>query len=77
MQQFLNTLFVLSEDAYLTLDGENVVVSRGKAEVGRVPLHTLRADIDYGFFEARTTCGRIGVQVWIYKGEILDKEVDQ
>jgi small subunit ribosomal protein S3 len=38
---------------------------------GRVPLHTLRADIDYGQAEARTTFGRIGVRVWIYKGEIL------
>ena len=38
---------------------------------GRVPLHTLRADIDYGFSEARTTFGRIGVKVWINKGEIL------
>jgi small subunit ribosomal protein S3 len=36
-----------------------------------VPLHTLRADIDYGFREARTTYGRIGVKVWIYKGDIL------
>ena len=36
---------------------------------GRVPLHTLRANIEYGFFEARTTFGRIGVKVWIYKGE--------
>lgn len=36
---------------------------------GRVPLHTLRADIDYGLYEARTTFGRIGVKVWIYKGE--------
>src|SRR5699024_6435769 len=36
---------------------------------GRVPLHTLRADIDYGLFEARTTFGRIGVKVWIYKGD--------
>jgi small subunit ribosomal protein S3 len=36
---------------------------------GRVPLHTLRAQIDYGFYEARTTFGRIGVKVWIYKGE--------
>ena len=44
---------------------------------GRVPLQTLRADIDYGFAEARTTYGIIGVKVWIYKGEILDKEVDQ
>jgi small subunit ribosomal protein S3 len=38
---------------------------------GRVPLHTLRADIDYGIFEARTTFGRIGVKVWIYKGEVV------
>jgi len=38
---------------------------------GRVPLHTLRADIDYGITEARTTLGRIGVKVWIYKGDIL------
>jgi len=40
---------------------------------GRVPLHTLRADIDYGFYEARTTFGRIGVKVWINKGEIMPK----
>ncbi|MCL5980436.1 MAG: 30S ribosomal protein S3 [Acidithiobacillus sp.] len=39
---------------------------------GRVPLHTLRADIDYGFAEAKTTYGIIGVKVWIFKGEILD-----
>jgi small subunit ribosomal protein S3 len=38
---------------------------------GRVPLHTLRADIDYGFREARTTSGRVGVKVWLYKGDIL------
>ena len=38
---------------------------------GRVPLHTLRADIDYGFTEARTTYGAIGIKVWIYRGEIL------
>ena len=38
---------------------------------GRVPLHTLRADIDYGFAEARTTYGAIGVKTWIYKGEIF------
>src|SRR5947199_3316265 len=37
---------------------------------GRVPLHTLRANIDYGFYEARTTFGRIGVKVWIYTGEV-------
>jgi small subunit ribosomal protein S3 len=38
---------------------------------GRVPLHTLRADIDYGFTEARTTYGAIGIKVWIYKGDVL------
>ncbi len=42
---------------------------------GRVPLHTLRADIDYGFREARTTFGRIGVKVWIYKGDIVPYKV--
>ncbi|MBI5063123.1 MAG: 30S ribosomal protein S3 [Desulfatitalea sp.] len=44
---------------------------------GRVPLHTLRADIDYGFTEARTTYGAIGVKVYIFKGEILKKEEPQ
>ncbi len=39
---------------------------------GRVPLHTFRADIDYGFAEAKTTYGVIGVKVWIYKGDVLD-----
>jgi small subunit ribosomal protein S3 len=43
---------------------------------GRVPLHTLRADIDYGFTEARTTFGRIGVKVWINKGEIMPAGFD-
>ena len=38
---------------------------------GRVPLHTLRANIDYGFYEAKTTFGRIGVKVWIYKGDVV------
>lgn len=41
---------------------------------GRVPLHTLRADIDYGFAEALTTYGIIGIKVWIFKGEIIDQE---
>jgi small subunit ribosomal protein S3 len=41
---------------------------------GRIPLHTLRADIDYGFAEARTTYGIIGVKVWIFHGEILKKD---
>jgi small subunit ribosomal protein S3 len=42
---------------------------------GRVPLHTLRADIDYGFREAKTTAGRVGVKVWIYKGDILPYKI--
>ena len=42
---------------------------------GRVPLHTLRADIDYGFAEAKTTYGIIGVKVWIFKGEVHDADV--
>src|SRR5690606_6149168 len=42
---------------------------------GRVPLHTLRANIDYGFYEARTTFGRIGVKVWIYKGDLTAREL--
>jgi hypothetical protein len=47
-------------------------MSRSEAySEGRVPLHTIRADIDYGFVEAKTTFGRIGVKVWINKGEIM------
>ena len=42
---------------------------------GRVPLHTLRSNIDYGFYEARTTFGRIGVKVWIYNGELTNREL--
>ncbi len=44
---------------------------------GRVPLHTLRADVDYGFYEARTTFGRIGVKVWIYKGEVAGTRAER
>ena len=44
---------------------------------GRVPLSTLRADIDYGFAEALTTYGIIGVKVWIYKGELMAKDVEK
>ena len=52
------------------LDGAEIARTITMHE-GRVPLHTLRADIDYGFVEAKTVMGRIGVKVWIYKGEIL------
>ncbi len=44
---------------------------------GRVPLHTLRADIDYGLYEAKTTFGRIGVKVWIYKGDVVGGRREQ
>jgi small subunit ribosomal protein S3 len=51
--------------------GGSEMARRESYREGRVPLHTLRADVDYGFREARTTTGRIGVKVWIYKGDIL------
>jgi len=44
---------------------------------GRVPLHTLRANIDYGLYEARTTFGRIGVKVWIYKGDVVQSRAER
>ena len=52
------------------LGGADMARSEGYTE-GTIPLHTLRADIDYGFAEADTTFGKIGVKVWIYKGEVL------
>ena len=52
------------------LNGAEIARSEWYRE-GRVPLHTLRADIDYGFAEARTTYGKIGIKVWVFKGEIM------
>ena len=54
------------------LDGAEIARTEQYHE-GSIPLQTLRADIDYGFAEAHTTYGRIGVKVWIYKGEVLVK----
>ena len=54
------------------LNGAEIARSEWYHE-GRVPLHTLRADIDYGFAEAKTTYGIIGVKVWIFKGEVYDR----
>jgi small subunit ribosomal protein S3 len=51
--------------------GGTEIARREIMHQGQVPLHTLRADIDYGFTEARTTLGRIGVKVWVYRGDIL------
>ncbi|UCH42627.1 MAG: 30S ribosomal protein S3 [Dehalococcoidales bacterium] len=53
------------------------IARRQTMHEGQVPLHTLRADIDYGFVEARTNMGRIGVKVWIYKGEILPEAKEE
>jgi small subunit ribosomal protein S3 len=53
------------------LSGAEIARSEGVGPVGRVPLHTLRADIEFGIASARTAYGRIGVKVWVYKGEIL------
>lgn len=55
------------------LNGAEIARSEWYRE-GRVPLHTLRADIDYGFAEALTTYGIIGVKVWIFKGEVFNKK---
>lgn len=83
MRQFLNTLFVLSEDAYLTLDGENVVVSRGKSEVGRVPLHTLESILCFSYAGASPAlmgkCGRMGIDLSFYtpRGHFLARTVGE
>ncbi len=58
------------------LNGAEIARSEWTRE-GRVPLHTLRADIDYGFAEARTTYGVIGVKVWIFKGEVFGDPVHE
>jgi small subunit ribosomal protein S3 len=55
--------------------GGSEMARRESYREGRVPLHTLRADIDYGFREAKTTFGRIGVKVWIYKGDVLPYKI--
>jgi small subunit ribosomal protein S3 len=59
------------------LGGAEIARTEGYNQ-GNVPLHTLRADIDYGFHEATTTYGKLGVKVWIYKGEVLpEKKVEK
>jgi len=56
------------------LNGSEIARTETNRE-GRVPLHTFRADIDYGLAEAQTTYGVIGIKVWIFKGEVFDKPV--
>ena len=58
------------------LGGAEIARSESYRE-GSIPLHTLRADIDYGTAEAHTTYGRIGIKVWIYKGEVLPEKTDK
>ena len=58
------------------LNGVEMARSEGYSE-GNIPLHTIRADIDYGFAEALTTYGKLGVKVWIYKGEILPSKANK
>ena len=58
------------------LGGAEIARSEWHKE-GRVPLHTLRADVDYGLAEAKTTYGIIGVKVWIFRGELIDKKVKE
>src|SRR5271154_999360 len=55
--------------------GGSEMARRESYREGRVPLHTLRADIDYGFREAKTSTGRVGIKVWIYKGDILPYKI--
>jgi small subunit ribosomal protein S3 len=55
------------------LNGSEIARTEWTRE-GRIPLHTFRADIDYGTAEARTTYGVIGVKVWVFKGEVFDRE---
>jgi len=58
------------------LGGADIARSEFYSE-GTIPLQTLRADIDYGFAEANTTYGKVGVKVWIYKGEILPTKASE
>lgn len=71
MRKLLNTLFVTSEDAYLTLDGENVVVNREKQEVARFPLHTLSGIIAFSYAGASPAlmggCAKRGVSLTFYR----------
>ena len=55
----------------------NALINCESYKEGRIPLHTLRADIDYGFAEALTTFGLIGIKVWVYNGEILSKDGEE
>ena len=83
MRQFLNTLFVLNEDTYLSLDSDNVVLSREKAEVARVPLHTLESILCFSYAGASPAlmgaCGKRGVDLCFFSpwGRFLARTVGE
>ena len=83
MRHLLRTLYVTSEDAYLSLNGENVVVSRQKAEVGRVPLHTLEAIVSFSRAGATPDlmgkCARMGIDLTFFSpyGQFLARTVGE
>ena len=83
MRQFLNTLFVLNEDAYLSLDGDNVVLNHEKAEIARVPLHTLESILCFSYAGASPAlmgaCGRRGVDLCFFSpwGRFLARTVGE
>ena len=70
MRRLLNTLFVLSENGYLTVDGENVVVSRGKQEIGRIPMHTIESIRSFSYAGASPAlmgaCATRGIDVCFF-----------
>ena len=83
MRQFLNTLFILNENAYLSLDGENVVVNCNKAEIGRVALHTLEGILCFSYAGASPAlmgkCGNMGIDLCFFspRGQFLARTVGE
>lgn len=83
MRQLLNTLYVLSEDAYLTLDGETVVVNHAQTELTRIPLHTLEGIVCFSYAGASPAligkCARLGVDLSFFspRGQFLARTVGE
>lgn len=83
MKQFLNTLYVLNEEAYLSLDGENVVINQGKAEIGRIPLHTLEGIVCFSYAGASPAlmgnCALRGIDLSFFnpQGKFLARTVGE
>lgn len=83
MRQLLNTLYILSEDSYLTLDGETVVINRAQAELARIPLHTLEGIVCFSYAGASPAlmgkCARLGVDLSFFspRGQFLARTVGE